>query len=167
MNPTGVLFIRQAGGERPASHADPATFSSLGIWQRNFNGRATQAGRSVQETHCACQSELTSRREHSKCAALLAWQSVTSIVEGKEDNGRMKGCGKAAVKGSRGTTVRYWAAESGEGSGGGWKARVTRAACCASLTNKEGGAFLIIFYLCLIQNVFRQEESTDRYPWNF
>ena len=69
MNPTGVLFIRQAGGERPASRADPATLSSLGIWHRNFNRRATQARRSVQETHCACQSGLTGRREHSECAA--------------------------------------------------------------------------------------------------
>lgn len=90
MNPTGVLFIRQAGGERPASHADPATPSSLGIWHRNFNRRATQAGGSVRETHCACQSELTNRREHSKCAALLAWQCVTSVVEGKEDREGIK-----------------------------------------------------------------------------
>lgn len=110
MNPTGVLFIRQAGGERPASQADPATLSSLGIWHRNFNRRATQAGRSVQETHCACQSELTNRREHSKCAALLAWQSVTSVEEGKEDWEGMKASGKEVVKGSRGTTLRYWAA---------------------------------------------------------
>ncbi|KAK5854944.1 hypothetical protein PBY51_005093 [Eleginops maclovinus] len=72
MNPTGVLFIRQAGGERPASRADPATPPSSGIWHRNFNRKATQAGRSVQETRCACQSELTSRREHSERAALLA-----------------------------------------------------------------------------------------------
>lgn len=72
MNPTGVLFIRRAGEERLVSQADPATLSSLGIWHRNFNRKATQAGRSVQETHCACQSELTNRREHSECAALLA-----------------------------------------------------------------------------------------------
>ena len=102
MNPTGVLFIRQAGGERPASRADPATLSSLGIWHRNFNRRATQAGRSVHETHCACQSELTNRREHSKCAALLAWQSVTSVEEGKGDGGGMKGSGKAVVKDQEG-----------------------------------------------------------------
>ena len=110
MNPTGVFFIRQARGERPASQADPATFSSLGIWHRNFNRRTTQAGRSVLETHCACQSELTNWREHSKCAVLLAWQSVTSLEERKEDEERMMVSGKAVVKGSRGTTLRHWAA---------------------------------------------------------
>lgn len=123
MNPTGVLFIRQAGGERPASQADPATLSSLGIWHWNFNRRATQAGRSVLETRRACQSELTNRREHSKCAALLAWQSVTSVEEGREDSGRMMASGKAAVRGSRGTTPRHWAAiqvreEEGDGRPG-------------------------------------------------
>lgn len=52
MNPTGVFFIRQAEQERPASPADPATLSSLGIWQRNFNRKAAQAGRSAEETLC-------------------------------------------------------------------------------------------------------------------
>lgn len=110
MNPTGILFIRQAGREGPASQADPASLSSLGIWHRNFNRRATQAGRSVQETNCACQSELTNWREHSKVAALLAWQSVTSVEEEKEDEEGMKASGKAVGKGSRGTTLRDWAA---------------------------------------------------------
>lgn len=99
MNPTGVLFIRQAGEERPVSQADPATLSSLGIWHRNFNRKATQAGRSVQETHCACQSELTDRREHSKCAALLAWQFVTIVEEEKGDGEGMKGKWESGGKG--------------------------------------------------------------------
>lgn len=117
MNPTGVLFIRQARGKRPASQADPATLSSLGIWHRNFNRRSMQAGRSVLETHCECQSELTNRREHSKCAVLLAWQSVTSVEERKKDRQRMMASGKGVVKGSRGTTLRYWAAIQVRGEG--------------------------------------------------
>lgn len=72
MNPTGVLFIRQARGERPASRADPATLSSSGIWHWNFNRSAAQAGRSVPETQRACQSALTKWRERSECAVLLA-----------------------------------------------------------------------------------------------
>lgn len=107
MNPTGVLFIRQAGEERPASQADPATLSSLGIRHRNFNRKATQAGRSDQETHYACQSELTNRREHSKHAALLVWQFVRGMGQEDGDREGMRGSGEA-VRGSRGT-LRYWA----------------------------------------------------------
>lgn len=147
MNPTGVLFIRQAGGERPASHADPATLSSLGIWHRNFNRRATQAGGSVQETHCACQSELTNRREHSKCAALLAWQSVTSVVEGKEDREGIKG--KKGKKWWRDQEGQHWSIEQ-LFSWGEWRRREGQGdkglvahwdnAWCASHTNKAGRA---------------------------
>lgn len=106
MNPTGILFIRQAGEERPVSQADPTTLSSLGIWHRNFNRKARQAGRSVQETHCACQSELTNRREHSKCAALLACYKLTVCNKrgGREGGwGRDEGSGNVVVKGSRGS----------------------------------------------------------------
>lgn len=150
MNPTGVLFIRQARGERPASQADPATLSSLGIWHRNFNRRATQAGRSVLETHCACQSELTSLREHSKCAALWAWQSVTSVEEGREDRERMMTSGKGVVKGSRGTTLRHWGAIQVRGEGQGtraWRQTKTILAVLPILI-KQAGFLLIAFYSC-------------------
>lgn len=101
MNPTGVFFIRQAEQERPASPADPATLSSLGIWHRNFNGKATQAGRSVEETHCACQSELTNWCEHSECATLLAWWFVTRREKGRGWQER------GVLKGSRGTSMSH------------------------------------------------------------
>lgn len=116
MNPTGVFFIRQAEQERPASPADPATLSSLGIWHRNFNRKATQAGRSVEETRCACQSELTNWCEHSKSAAPLAWRFVTRREKGRGWQG------KGVLKGSRGTSLSHMQVRGG---GGGWRARVT------------------------------------------
>lgn len=150
MNPTGVLFIRQAGGERPASQADPATLSSSGIWHRNFNRRAAQAGRSVLETQCACQSVLTKWREHSECAVLLAWQSVTSPEDGEggwgKQDGKWESCGKGIKRDNTETLSSY----SGESGGGGWKAWLTSACWKMETTLMKDGLLLVIFYLCPI-----------------
>lgn len=115
MNPTGIFFIRQSEQERPASQADPATLSSLGIWHRNFNRKATQAGRSVWETHCACQSEPANWCEHSKSVTLLAYWFVTRREKGTGWQG------KRSPKGlQRDIPTPTCRSEEGEDGGPGW-----------------------------------------------
>lgn len=121
-NPTGVLFIRQAGGERPTSWADPATLSSSGIWHWNFNRRAAQAGRQVSPGDAACMPICADQVAWTQRACCAAGLTVCNEPEGwgGADEERMMASGKAVVKGSRGTTLRHRAAiqvraEEGDG----------------------------------------------------
>ena len=128
MNPTSVVFIRQAEQERAASPADPATLSSLGIWHQNFNRKATQAGRSAEETRCACQSELTNWCEHSKSATPLAWR-----FEARREKGR-RWQGKGVLKGSRGTSLSHMQVRAG--GVGGWRTSLTRLCSAAKAAGR-------------------------------